>query len=121
MPFRNPSPAFSRNIVVTQQVGLFPIQTEPHIVVNPNDPQHLVLGVIDYNFPAMSTYTSFDGGETWDGPNQVRYFRNDFTAAGDPVLRHSRRALNGEKVVEVSRSVFRADKYTLWVQIGQDY
>jgi hypothetical protein len=86
VPFRNPSPAFSRNIVVTQQVGLFPIQTEPHIVVNPNDPQHLVLGVIDYNFPSMSTYVSFDGGENWDGPNQVRYFRNDFTAAGDPVL-----------------------------------
>ena len=41
--------------------------------------------------------------------------------AGAPVLRHSRRALNGEKVVEVSRSVFRADRYTLWVQIGQDY
>mgnify|MGYP003787737373 CR=1 FL=1 len=40
---------------------------------------------------------------------------------GAPVLRHSRRALNGEKVVEVSRSVFRADRYTLWVQIGQDY
>ena len=37
-----------------------------------------------------------------------------------PVLRHSRRALNGEKVVEVSRSVFRADRFTLWVQIGQD-
>jgi hypothetical protein len=55
-------------------------------VVNPNDPQHLVLGVIDYNFPSMSTYVSFDGGENWDGPNQVRYFRNDFTAAGDPVL-----------------------------------
>jgi hypothetical protein len=86
VPFRNPSPAFSRNIMVTQQVGLFPIQTEPHIVVNPNDPQHLVLGVIDYNFPSMSTYVSFDGGENWDGPNQVRYFRNDFTAAGDPVL-----------------------------------
>jgi hypothetical protein len=86
VPFRNPSPAFSRNVIVTQQVGLFPIQTEPHIVVNPNDPRHLVLGVIDYNFPAMSTYVSFDGGETWDGPNQVRYFRNDFTAAGDPVL-----------------------------------
>jgi len=86
VPFRNPSPAFSRNTIVTQQVGLFPIQTEPHIVVDPTDPQHLVLGVIDYNFPAMSTYVSFDGGETWDGPNQVRYFRNDFTAAGDPVL-----------------------------------
>jgi hypothetical protein len=91
VPFRNPSPAFSRNIMVTQQVGLFPIQTEPHIVVNPNDPQHLVLGVIDYNFPSMSTYVSFDGGENWDGPNQVRYFRNDFTAAGD---RQQRRGLH---------------------------
>ncbi len=40
--------------------------------------------------------------------------------AGAAVLRHSRRALNGEKVVEVSRSVFRADRYTLWVQIGQE-
>lgn len=40
--------------------------------------------------------------------------------AGAPVLRHSRRALNGDKVVEVSRSVFRADRYTMWVQIGQD-
>jgi glutathionylspermidine synthase len=40
---------------------------------------------------------------------------------GSAVLRHSRRALHGEKAVEVSRSVFRADKYTLWVQIGQDY
>ena len=26
----------------------------------------------------------------------------------------------GEKAVEVSRSVFRADRYTLWVQLGQD-
>ena len=90
VPFRNPSPAFSRNLLVTRQVGLFPIQTEPHIEVNPNDPLHLVLGVIDYNFPSMSTYVSFDGGETWDGPNQVRFFRNDYTAAGDPVLTFDR-------------------------------
>jgi GntR family transcriptional regulator len=40
---------------------------------------------------------------------------------GAPVLRHSRRALNGDKVVEVSRSVYRADRFTLWVQIGQDF
>jgi GntR family transcriptional regulator len=40
---------------------------------------------------------------------------------GAPVLRHSRRALNGDKVVEVSRSVFRSDRYTLWVQIGHDF
>jgi hypothetical protein len=90
VPFRNPAPAFSRNLIVTRQVGLFPIQTEPQIAVDPTDPEHIVLGTIDYNFPGMSTYTSFDGGETWDGPNQVRYFREDFTAAGDPVLAFDR-------------------------------
>jgi GntR family transcriptional regulator len=41
--------------------------------------------------------------------------------AGGPVLRHSRRALAGDKVVMVSRSVYRADRFTLWVQIGQDF
>lgn len=90
VPFRNPGPSFSRNLIVTRQFGLFPIQTEPHIAVDPDDPEHLVMGTIDYNFPGMSTYTSFDGGETWDGPNQVRYFREDFTAAGDPVLAFDR-------------------------------
>jgi GntR family transcriptional regulator, N-acetylglucosamine utilization regulator len=39
---------------------------------------------------------------------------------GAPVLRHSRRALAGEKVVEVSRSVYRSDRFTLWVQLGQE-
>ena len=39
---------------------------------------------------------------------------------GAPVLRHSRRALAEGKVVEVSRSVYRADRFTLWVQLGQD-
>jgi GntR family transcriptional regulator len=37
---------------------------------------------------------------------------------GAPVLRHSRRALVGEKVVEVSRTVYRADRYTMWMQVG---
>ena len=36
------------------------------------------------------------------------------------MLRHSRRALAGEKVVEVSRSVYRSDRFTLWVQLGQE-
>ena len=90
VPFRSAAPAFSRNQIVTRQVGLFPIQTEPHIAVNPLDPEHLVLGTIDYNFPSMSSYVSFDGGETWDGPNQVRYFQEDFSAAGDPVIAFDR-------------------------------
>jgi GntR family transcriptional regulator len=36
------------------------------------------------------------------------------------VLRHSRRALAGEKIIEVSRSAFRADRYTLWVQLTSE-
>ena len=39
---------------------------------------------------------------------------------GGPVLRHSRRSLARGKVVEVSRSVYRADRFTLWVQLGRE-
>jgi GntR family transcriptional regulator len=37
---------------------------------------------------------------------------------GGSCLRVSRRALTNERPVEVSRSVFRADRYTLWVQFS---
>jgi GntR family transcriptional regulator len=37
-----------------------------------------------------------------------------------PVLRVSRRALCGDVAVEVSRSAFRADRYTMWVQVGDE-
>lgn len=37
--------------------------------------------------------------------------------AGDPVLHVSRRAFCREMAVEVSRSVYRADRYTLWVPV----
>ena len=90
VPFRSAAPAFSRNQILTRQLGLFPLNTEPHIAVNPLDPEHLVVGVIDYNFPSMSSYVSFDGGETWEGPNQLRYFEEDFSAAGDPVVAFDR-------------------------------
>ena len=86
MPFRDPGPAFSRNILVTRDFGHVPFQTEPHIEVNPNDPEHLVLGTIDYDFPSMSSYVSFDGGETWEGPYPVPYLLEDLGAGGDPVV-----------------------------------
>jgi len=41
-------------------------------------------------------------------------------APGTPVLRVSRRAVAGDKVVEVSRSVYRADRFTLYVQLSDD-
>ena len=39
---------------------------------------------------------------------------------GGAVLLVARRALAGEKPVEVSRSAYRADRFTLWVQLGQE-
>lgn len=42
------------------------------------------------------------------------------TEPGSAVLRHSRRALADDKIVEVSRSVYRADRFTMWVQLGGD-
>src|SRR5215213_8232841 len=60
VPFRSAAPAFSRNQILSRQIGLFPLTTEPNIAVNPLDPEHLVVGVIDYNFPSLSSYVSFD-------------------------------------------------------------
>jgi hypothetical protein len=90
VPFREPGPAFSRNVLVTRDFSNSPFQTEPHIEANPNDSEHLVLGVIDYAFPSMSAYVSFDGGERWEGPNQVPYLLKDLGAGGDPVIAFDR-------------------------------
>jgi GntR family transcriptional regulator len=38
--------------------------------------------------------------------------------AGAPVLRKQRRALAGDKVIEVSRSVYRVDRYALRISLG---
>ncbi len=39
---------------------------------------------------------------------------------GAVVLRHSRRGMVGDKIVNVSRSVYRGDRYTMWIQLGAD-
>ena len=38
---------------------------------------------------------------------------------GSPVLRHDRRAFAGDMVIEVSRSVYRADRFVMRVQLGE--
>src|SRR3954452_10979626 len=86
VPFRNPGPAFSTNRLITRDFSSSPYQTEPNLSVDPTDPQHLVLGTIDYNFPSMSSYVSLDGGETWDGPHQAPYLNEDLGGGGDPSL-----------------------------------
>ncbi|MEM4289124.1 MAG: hypothetical protein QXQ48_02490 [Nitrososphaerota archaeon] len=90
VPFRSPAPAFSRNIIITRDFSRAPIQTEPHIAVNPKNPNHLLVGVIDYNFAGVSAYVSLDGGETWSGPRQVRYLKDDAGSGGDPVVAFDR-------------------------------
>ncbi len=91
VPFRNPAPGFSRNLLISRNFGYSPFQTEPHMAVDPNDPDHLVMGTIDYNMGStMSVYVSWDAGETWDGPNQIVYFRDDISGAGDPVVAFDR-------------------------------
>ena len=67
-----------------------PLQTEPDIAVNPHDPDHLVLGLIDYNFPNNSAYVSIDGGVNWEGPQQIKYLRKDRISGGDPVVEFDR-------------------------------
>ena len=39
--------------------------------------------------------------------------------AGTPVLRIARRAFAGNIAVEVSRSTYRADRFTLWVPLSR--
>lgn len=86
VPFRNPGPAFSGNVLITRDFGQSPYQTEPSLSVDPNDPEHLVLGTIDYGFPTNSSYVSLDGGETWDGPFHAPYLLEDAGSGGDPVV-----------------------------------
>ena len=86
VPYRSPSQKFSRNILLTRDLGTAPLQTEPAMAVNPKDPEHLVVGVIDYNFLSVVSYVSIDGGETWQGPYQNKYLEFDLGAAGDPIV-----------------------------------
>ena len=87
VPYRDPAPSFSRTVLVTRDYSDRTLQTEPDMAVNPQDPDHLVLGVIDYNFPGNSVYVSIDGGANWDGPIQTKYVRDDLGAGGDPVVK----------------------------------
>ena len=90
IPYRSPAAKFSRNILISRDYGRIPYQTEPHISVDPKDPDHIIAGMIDYNFPGVVTYVSIDGGATWEGPSQPKIPRGEFTGSGDPVTAFDR-------------------------------
>ena len=91
VPYRDPSQKFSRNILITRDYGTVPVQTEPAMAVNPNDPDHIVVGTIDYNFANVVSYVSIDGGQSWQGAYQSKYLAEDLGAAGDPILAFDRK------------------------------
>ncbi len=86
VPYRSPAPAFSRDILISRDFSSMPIQTEPHVAVNPEDSDHVVVAMIDYNFPSTTSYVTFDGGVRWEGPFQSGYLPDDRVSGGDPVL-----------------------------------
>ncbi len=90
VPFRDPAPAFSRNVLISRDFSNTPVQLEPHLAVDPTDPDHIVVGIIDYNFPSIVAYVTFDGGENWEGPNQLPFIREDRIGGGDPVVAFDR-------------------------------
>ena len=90
VPYRDPSARFSRNILIPTDFSAAPIQTEPHLAVDPFDPDHIVAGMIDYNFPGTTMYVTYDGGVTWEGPVVIKRPREELGAGGDPVLAFDR-------------------------------
>jgi len=114
VPYRDPSPSFSRTLLVTRDFSERTLQTEPSITVNPQDPDHLVLGTIDYNFPSNSVYVSIDGGANWDGPKQTKYLRDDLGSGGDPVL-----AFDNQGTVYIASISIGVDDYAIGSAAGE--
>ncbi len=113
VPFRSPAPAFSRNVLITRDFSRFPYQTEPHIAVNPRNPDHIVVGVIDYNFPSVSAYVSIDGGATWEGPFLVKYLQRDLGTGGDPVVGFDRKGNVYYAMLSIGVEEFRVGPYLI--------
>jgi len=108
IPYRDPSAKFSRNVLVSRDKGRAPIQTEPHLAVDPKDPNHIVMATIDYNFMGMATYNSIDAGATWEGPFIAKVSREVLAGAGDPVLAFDRNA-------NIHLAQLSVDFLTLWL------
>ena len=90
VPYRDPSARFSRNILIPTDFSTAPLQTEPHLAVDPFDSDHIIAGMIDYNFPGVTTYVTYDGGVTWEGPAVIKRPREELDTGGDPVLAFDR-------------------------------
>ena len=118
VPFRDPAPAFSRNTLITRDVGDVPIQTEPSLAVNPKDPDYVVMGVIDYNTASLVSYVTQDGGASWEGPFQAPYVLDDLGSAGDPVLAFDRQNRLYMTGISIGEEEFQVGPYTLTTMVS---
>jgi hypothetical protein len=91
---------------------------EPHVIVDPRDPRHLVASSNDYDSNGDEFYTTFDGGRSWTTGDMslesADHTGSDPVTAFDPkhhtvihaslnyVIRPDGQAENGDVVVSVS-------------------
>ena len=126
IPYRSPTEKFSRNIIVTYDLGGIPFQNEPSIAVNPLDPEHVVLGSHDYDTACVVSYVSFDGGENWFGPYHTSMLRDD-SVCSDPVLAFDREGnvyyaylSIGVRPLRVGKLIFIAAVSSAVVSVSRD-
>jgi len=126
IPYRSPTAKFSRNIIVTYDLGSVPYQNEPHIAYNPLNPDHIVVVSHDYDTVCAVNYVSFDGGETWRGPYMPSVLPED-SFCSDPVVAFDRNGRVyysylsiGSRPLRVGRLLFLADVSSATVSISED-
>ncbi|MEM4374593.1 MAG: sialidase family protein, partial [Nitrososphaerota archaeon] len=126
IPYRSPTAKFSRNVIVTYDLGSIPYQNEPHIAYNPLNPDHLVVVSHDYDTACAVNYVSFDGGETWRGPYTPSLLPGD-SFCSDPVVTFGRDGKVyysylsiGSKPLRVGRLLYTADVSSATLSVSLD-
>lgn len=126
LPYRVPSPKFSRNLLISIDVSRIPYQAETSIAVNPNNPENIVIGMNDYGVYAPSAYVSIDGGERWDGPFAMTpLLKDDYGSDVSLAFDRSGRVYFaymsiGYKYVIANRVVFGDEKASIVVSRSDD-
>ena len=126
LPYRVPSPKFSRNLLISIDVGRIPYQAETSIAINPLNPDNIIIGMNDYGVYAPSAYVSMDGGERWDGPFAMTpLLKDDYGSDVSLAFDRKGRAYFaymsiGFKYITVNRVVFGSEKASIVVSRSDD-